>query len=128
MPSPCFGSTPTCAAGGFTIRPLTWRHCTATGPRWRVRAHGRGIRSGGRLLSVQAVSAIFYCAAPLALFLAAWSLTRRPDASFVAAVAYSLLSPAQMLAPEGAFGLSRLFEAHRFMLQAVWDETPRAAA
>jgi hypothetical protein len=83
---------------------------------------------GGGLLSVQAVSAVFYCAAPLALFLAAWMLTRSPDASFVAAIAYSLFSPAQFIVPEGPFGWSRLLEPHRFMLQAVWDETPRCAA
>ena len=80
------------------------------------------------LLAVQAVSAIFYCAAPVALFLTAWSLTRAPGASFLAAIGYVLLSPAQILAPDGDFRWARIFEPHRFMLQAIWDETPRCAS
>ena len=79
------------------------------------------------LMAVQAVSAIFYCAAPVALFLTAWRLTRAPGASFLAAIGYVLLSPAQILAPDGDFRWARIFEPHRFMLQAIWDETPRSA-
>jgi hypothetical protein len=86
------------------------------------------IRGVSHLLAVQTVSAIAYCAAPVALFVTAWGLTRARGASFVAALAYALLAPAQILAPDGPFGWPRFLEPHRFMLQAVWDETPRCAA
>jgi hypothetical protein len=56
-------------------------------------------------MAVQTVSAIFYCAAPLALFAMAWSITRAPGYSFFAALFYSLLSPAQILAPDGQFSV-----------------------
>jgi hypothetical protein len=57
-----------------------------------------------------------------------WLLTRSPGYSFFAAVFYSLLAPAQILAPDGAFSWANFFSPHRFMLQAIWDETPRCAA
>ena len=80
------------------------------------------------LMAVQWVSAIFYCAAPVAVFVTAWGFTRAPGPSFLAALGYSLLAPAQIVAPEGEFRWARILEPHRFMLQAVWDETPRCAA
>jgi hypothetical protein len=86
------------------------------------------IRGVSHLMAVQTVSAIVYCAAPVVLFVTAWGLTRAPGASFVAALAYSLLSPIQILAPDNSFLWPRILEPHRFMLQAVWDETPRCAA
>src|SRR5207253_1611677 len=86
------------------------------------------LRHESHLRALQAVSAIFYCAAPLSLFLMAWLLTRAPGYSFFAALFYSLLSPAQILAPDGAFSWANFFSPHRFMLQAGWDETPRCAA
>src|SRR5215831_10063572 len=86
------------------------------------------LRHTSPLLGYQTVSAIFFCAAPVALFLFAWTLTRAPLYSFFAALFYSLLSPAQMLVPEGAFSWVGCFTPHRFKLQAVWDETPHCAA
>jgi hypothetical protein len=79
-------------------------------------------------MALQAVSAIFYCAVPLSLFLMAWLLTRAPGYSFFAALFYGLLAPAQILAPDGPFSWANFFSPHRFMLQAAWDETPRCAA
>jgi len=80
------------------------------------------------LMAVQAVSTIFYCAAPLSLFFMAWMLTRAPGYSFFAGLFYSLLSPAKILAPDGEFSWANVLNPHRFMLQALWDETPRVAA
>ena len=80
------------------------------------------------LMAVQAISAVFYCAVPLALFLLAWRLTRAPGFSFFAGLIYSLLSPAKFLAPEGDFAWANVLSPHRFLLQALWDETPRVAA
>jgi hypothetical protein len=80
------------------------------------------------LMAQQAVSAIFYCAAPAAFFLMAWRLTAAPTHSFFAALFYSLLSPAQVLLPDGVFAWSNFLSPHRFNLMALWDETPRIAA
>jgi hypothetical protein len=79
-------------------------------------------------MGYQAVSAIFYCAAPLALFALACAITRAPVYSFFAALFYSLLSPAQILAPDGAFSWAEFAGAHRFKLLGLWDETPHCAA
>ena len=87
-----------------------------------------GLRHASPLLGYQSVSAIFYCAAPLALFALSWTLTRSTGYSFFAALFFTLLSPAQILIPEGAFSWAGLFSPHRFKLQAVWDETPHVAA
>jgi hypothetical protein len=85
-------------------------------------------RHGSQSMAVEAVSALVYCAAPVALFALAWALTRAPGYSFFAALFYSLLSPAQLLAPDSGFRWAGFLAPHRFMLQSVWDETPRAAA
>jgi hypothetical protein len=86
------------------------------------------LRHVSPLLGYQSVSAIFYCAAPVALFLLAWWITRAPGYSFLAGLFYSLLSPAQILVPDGQFVWAGLLTPHRFKLQAVWDETPHCAA
>src|ERR1041384_1424196 len=57
-----------------------------------------GLRHVSHLMAVQTVSLIFFCAAPVALFVMAWLLTRDPEYSFFAALFYSLLAPAQILA------------------------------
>jgi len=85
-------------------------------------------RDGRHLMALQTVSAIFYCAAPVSLFLMAWLLTRAPGYSFFAGLFYTLLSPAKLLVPDGPFAWSNILNPHRFMLQAAWDETPRCAA
>jgi hypothetical protein len=87
-----------------------------------------GLRHTSHLMAVESVSAIFYCAAPVALFVMAWLLTGAPGYSFFAALFYSLLAPAQILAPEGVFSWAGFLGPHRLMLQSLWDETPRAAA
>ena len=58
----------------------------------------------------------------------AWLLTRAPGYSFFAGLFYSLLAPAKILVPDGPFAWADFLSPHRFMLQAVWDETPRCAA
>jgi hypothetical protein len=86
------------------------------------------VKRAAPLMAVQAVSAIFYCAAPVSMFCAAWALTRAPGYSFLAALAYSLLSPSLLIAPDGPFSWAALLRPERFLLQAGWDETPRCAA
>ncbi|MEO8368456.1 MAG: hypothetical protein ABI806_04595 [Candidatus Solibacter sp.] len=87
-----------------------------------------GLRHVSHLMAVQTVSAIFYCAAPVALFLLAWGITRSAGYAFLAGLFYSVLSPAQLLATDGVFSWAAFLAPHRFNLQAMWDETPRCAA
>src|ERR1041384_4316883 len=70
------------------------------------------------LMAFQAVSAIFYIAAPVSLYLVAWMLTRTPGYSFFAGLFYSLLSPALLLAPDGNFSWRNFFRPPRFLLPA----------
>ena len=55
-------------------------------------------------------------------------LRDRAGYSALAGLFYSLLSPAQLLVPDGSFSWANFLSPHRFNLQAVWDETPRCAA
>ncbi len=75
-----------------------------------------------------AVSGFVYLLGPLALFFALWRLSGSPAYSFAAALAYSLLSPTQLLLPDGGFGIGKIGEARRLFLISVWDDTPHAAA
>jgi hypothetical protein len=88
-------------------------------------AWGRGIPHD---VAFQATTGIFYCLAPLTLFLMAWVLTRRPGCAFGAALLYSLTSPTQLLSPDGEFALRRVWEARRLYVVATWDDTPHLAA
>ncbi len=58
----------------------------------------------------------------------AWRLTRAPGYSFFAALFYSLTSPTQILAPDGDFAFSKLWDARRLFLVSTWDDTPHFAA
>jgi hypothetical protein len=66
-----------------------------------------------------AVMAGIFAIGPAALYLMAWQLSGKPGWSFVAGVAYSLLSPLQP---------SRILEPHRMYLTLVWDEAPHQLA
>ena len=78
--------------------------------------------------ALQAVTGFFYCLVPLTLFAMCASITRSPGWSFIAAVAYSLLAPTQLVIPDEAFSFRRVGDARRLYLMAVWDETPHVAA
>ncbi len=80
------------------------------------------------LRAVQIVSGCTYCLGPALLYVGTWRLTRLPGWSFVAAIAYSLLSPALLLAPNQGFAISNLWTTERLYLMAVWDETPHMLA
>lgn len=76
----------------------------------------------------QSVSGLFYCLTPLALFAMCAVLTRSPGWSFIAAAAYSLLAPTQIVIPDEAWSFAHIGDARRLYLMAVWDETPHVAA
>ena len=74
------------------------------------------------------VTGVFYILGPLTLFVMAWRLTRATASSFLAALAYSLTSVTQLLAPDTEFALHRIWDARRWYTVAIWDDTPPIAA
>jgi hypothetical protein len=78
-------------------------------------------------LAFQWITGVVYCLAPLTLFLMAWFMTRAPGSSFLAALFYSLSSPAQLIISDGEFPF-RAWHARRLFVAAVWDDTPHLAA
>jgi hypothetical protein len=79
--------------------------------------------------SVQPVIGAVYVLGPVTLFAASAALSGRPGWSFVAALVYSVLSPIQVIVPdEKVFAWSRLGDARRLYVTAVWDEAPHMLA
>jgi hypothetical protein len=74
------------------------------------------------------VTGLFYILGPCTLWMMAWRLTRAPGYSFLAALAYSLTSVTQILAPDGDFVFGKILDARRLYVTAVWDDTPHVAA
>lgn len=70
-------------------------------------------------LGMYAVIAGIFAIGPAALYLMAWQLSGKPGWSFVAGVAYSLLSPVEP---------ARILEPHRMYLTLIWDEAPHQLA
>jgi hypothetical protein len=102
----------------FTYAPLV--------PAWTaIWASARGISYE---LAFQSVTGVVYCALPVTLFLMAWVLTRKPGASFLAGVFYSLTAPTQLVVPDAAFAWGNFWVPRRFYVAAVWDETPHLVA
>lgn len=78
--------------------------------------------------SFHSIMGVFYVLTPVTMYLAAAILTRSPGWSFVAALLYSVTSTTQFLAPDEPFAWTRLGDARRLYLTAVWDELPHLAA
>lgn len=77
----------------------------------------------GRAFGV--VAGFSFCFGPVALFWMAKEVTQRRWWSFVTALAYSLLSPSQLLIPEAGIGWR---DPRRLMLVFAWDEAPHLLA
>lgn len=75
-----------------------------------------------------AVDGLVYIAAPTALFLMAWTLSRSPTYSFFAALVYSLVAPGQIVLPDDPYSLANFWLPWRFTITTLWDETPHLAA
>jgi hypothetical protein len=74
------------------------------------------------------VCALLYCLGPVAMFLMAWGMSRKPGYSFGAALAYSLVSPAALLFPLTREDIRSGWNAWRLHLLAYWGEGPHIAA
>ncbi|MBI1355132.1 MAG: hypothetical protein GC160_12355 [Acidobacteria bacterium] len=80
------------------------------------------------LRAVQIVFGLILVLGPTLLYLGVWRLTGSATWSFVAAVFYSLFSPALLLAPNQSFGLQELFNSERFYVVIEWDDGPHMTA
>jgi len=85
----------------------------------------RGVPAG---MGFRTVTGIFYILGPCSLFFMAWRLTRAPGRAFAAALAYSLTSVTQVLAPDAELSLRNFWDARRLYVVSVWDDTPHVAA
>src|SRR5581483_5746310 len=74
------------------------------------------------------VAGFVFCFGPVAIFLMAREATGRPGWSFVAATAYSLLTPSLLLAPEQGFAWRYIREPRRTLLTFGWDDVPHELA
>jgi len=79
-------------------------------------------------LAFETVSGLVYCLGPVTLFVMAWLLMRAPGYAFAAGLFYSLTAISQLVVPDAQFSLSHFWDARRFYLIAVWDDTPHMAA
>jgi hypothetical protein len=78
----------------------------------------------GWQMGLYAVMAAIFALGPAALYLMAWQVSGKPGWAFVAGAAYSLLSPVDLVIPEGAWKWERLLEPRRMYVTMVWDEAP----
>jgi hypothetical protein len=76
----------------------------------------------------QIITAAVYCLGPLTLFAAAYLFTRSAHGSFLAALIYSLTSPAQLLAPDLDGSINSVWAARRLAVVSMWDDTPHMLA
>jgi hypothetical protein len=79
-------------------------------------------------VAFQTISGFIFCLGPVTLFLLAWLWTRAPGHAFAAAVFYALTALSQLIVPDAAFSFQHIWDARRFFVMAVWDETPHMAA
>jgi hypothetical protein len=122
--------------GGNWFHPGWWRYWDCGAPLEFVyaplvpalSAWTASIRGVPHDVGFQTVSGLVYCLGPVTLFVMAWLWTRAPGHAFAAAVFYSLVAPTELLVPDGPFAIQHLWDARRFFLATVWDETPHMAA
>ncbi len=74
------------------------------------------------------VAGFVFCFGPVAMFLMAREVTRRAGWSFIAAVAYNLLTPSMLLAPDEDFAIRHVRDARRMLLTFGWDDVPHELA
>ena len=79
-------------------------------------------------LSYHAVVALFYSLGPVLLFLMAWVLSRRPGASFVSGLLYSLISPSILLFPAIREDVGGWWDARRLHVLVHYGAGPQVVA
>ena len=78
--------------------------------------------------SFHSIVGLIYVLTPVTMFVMSTVLTRLPGWSFIAALLYSLTSLIQPVAPDEPFAWTRVADARRLYVTAVWDEAPHMLA
>jgi hypothetical protein len=78
--------------------------------------------------SFHGVIGVIYILTPVTMFVMSAVLARKPGWSFIAALLYSLTSLTQLVAPDEPFAWTRVGDARRLYVTAVWDEAPHMLA
>ena len=79
-------------------------------------------------LSYHQVCATFFCLGPVFLYLMAWRMTRQPGTSFIAALAFSIVSPCAWLAPAIRTDLGSAWHLRRMQILAYYGEGPHTVS
>jgi hypothetical protein len=79
-------------------------------------------------LAFHQVSAVFFCLAPTTAYLMALGMTRKPEASFFGALAYTVFSPCALLIPGIRADLGGVLNLRRLNILAYYGEGPHTAA
>ncbi|MEZ5400842.1 MAG: hypothetical protein R2729_14310 [Bryobacteraceae bacterium] len=79
-------------------------------------------------LAFHQITAFVFCALPAAVFVFAWRLLRAPGWGLIAALAYSLLSPTQLLAPDAVWSWEPFLRGRRLYVLFTWDDLPHLIA
>ena len=75
-------------------------------------------------LAFHQVAAAFFCIGPVSLFLMAWVVSERRGTSFLAALAYSIVSPSAILLPTIANELGSIWRLRRLQILVYYGEGP----
>ena len=75
-----------------------------------------------------AVMGLVLCLGPATLFVLLWRMNAGITASFWAALAYTITSPARAVLPETDLNPIRYWSSHRFYNTIVWDDLPHHTA
>ena len=79
-------------------------------------------------LSYHLMCAVFFCLGPVFLYFMAWRMTRRPGTGFVAALAWSLVSPCAWLVPMIRTDLGSAWHLRRLQILGYYGEGPHTAS
>ncbi len=78
--------------------------------------------------ALHALTGLVWCVTPPALYWMSRRATNAVVPGLLGALAYSLLSPASLLAPDAAWRLGAIRDARQFYVAVVWDELPHLLA
>jgi hypothetical protein len=78
-------------------------------------------------LSFHEVCGLFFALGPVAVYVMAWLMTRRPGASWFAALAYSVISPTAWLMPEIRNEMGSPWNLRRLQIFAYFGEGPHTS-
>ncbi len=89
-----------------------------------VTATFSGLTGHSAALAFHQICAAFFAAGPVILYFMAWRMTRQPGASFLAVLAYSLLSPCAWLFPMIRADLGSPWHLRRLHVLVFYGEGP----